>query len=122
MPLCSVCDKLDLYDLTDRDNDLQDVPHRKSLASLKQSALTCELCRLFFNGLAADQSIVATGASEVADSPIVLRGMQYLDDESNQGGIYMLKVRCDRARARALFGLYTDESCHCAILYFSRLT
>jgi hypothetical protein len=122
MPLCSICDKLDLRDLTDWDNDLQDVPHRKSLASLKQSALTCELCRLFSNGLAADQSIVASGGPELADSPVILRGRQYVDYEGNQGGIYMLKVRCDRARVRALFGLYTDESCHCTTAYFSRLS
>jgi hypothetical protein len=110
MPLCSFCDSLDLCDLTDWDNDLQDVPHHKSLASLMQSAMTCALCKLFLNGLAVDRPVVATGGAEIADSPIVLRGRQYLDDESNQGGIYVLKVRCDRARARALFGLYTDES------------
>jgi hypothetical protein len=112
MPLCTICDELDLCNLTDWDNDLQDVPHHKSLASLKQSALTCKLCRLFFNGLAADQAMVATGCPEMADSPIMLRGRQYVDDESNQGGIYVLKARCDRARTRALFGLYVDEGLH----------
>jgi len=112
MPLCTTCDKLDLCDLTDWDNDLQDVPHHISLANLKQSALTCKLCRLFYNGLATDQAIVETGGPGNVDSPIILRGRQYLDYESNQGGIYVLKARCDSARARALFGLYVDEGLH----------
>lgn len=119
MPLCTTCDKLDLCDLTDWDNDLQDVPHHKSLANLKQSALTCELCKLFYNGLAADQAIVETGGPENVDSPIILRGRQYLDYESNQGGIYVLKARCDSARARALFGLYMDEGLHYTLTLIS---
>jgi len=119
MPLCAICDNLDLYNLTDSDNDLQDVPHHKSLPSLKQSALTCPLCDLFFKGLSADQPIMRTEDHKLENSPVFLRGWQNLDDESNQGGIYVLKVRCDRARARALFGMYTDEGCYCATIYMS---
>ena len=116
MSLCEICEKLDLQSLTDWDNDVQDVPHHKSLAILKQSSLTCALCKLFFNGLSADQPIVRSDADSFGNSPIILRGRQYLDDESNQGGIYVLKVRCDKARARALFGLYADESWNSPLL------
>jgi len=116
MPLCAICDNLDLRNLTDWDNDLVDIPHHKSLASLEQSALTCALCRLFFSGLSAHQPTAVTEKSDISDSPIILRGRQYLDYESNQGGIYVLKARCDRVQARALFGLYTDESCYLTTL------
>jgi hypothetical protein len=111
MALCAICDNLDLRNLTDWDNDLQDVPHHKSLTSVKQSALTCALCDLFFKGLSAQQPAIAAEGQNWQISPIIIRGRQYVDDESNQGGIYLLKVRCDEARASALFGLYTDESC-----------
>jgi hypothetical protein len=113
MPLCGICDTLDLRNLTDWDNDVQDIPHQKSLHALKQSSLSCALCELIFKELSVEQPLVKSEPAKFGDSPIIIRGRQYLDEESNQGGIYMLKVRCDKARIRALFGLYADESWNC---------
>jgi hypothetical protein len=115
MPLCSICDNLDLSKLTDAENDLQDIPHHKSLANLKQSALSCALCKLFFKGSSVIPGIRWPDTSDLEDSPVTLRGRQYLDDKDNQRGIYALKVRCDTARVHALFGLYTDEGWRCTL-------
>ncbi len=113
MSLCSICDQLDLRDLTDSNNDLQDILHHKSLASLKLSALACALCKLFFDGLSLNAPSSLRDEPDLEYSPIVLRGYQHVDNEGNQGGIWQLKVRCDKARARALFGLYPDEGLEC---------
>jgi Heterokaryon incompatibility protein (HET) len=109
MGLCSLCDGLDLRNLTDNGNEVQDIIHQKSLLALKQSAPSCALCRLFFDQLSDKLAHQNFDDSVWSDSPIVLRGRQHLDEDYYPQGIYALKVRCDRAKVYAVFGLYPDE-------------
>jgi hypothetical protein len=109
MSLCSICDKLDLRDLTDDENEVQDITHHISLLALKRSASSCGLCGLIFGQLSDKLAHRTLDDSVWSDSPIVLRGRQQLDEDYYARGIYALKVRCDRAGVHAVFGLYPDE-------------
>ncbi|KAK3380954.1 heterokaryon incompatibility protein [Podospora didyma] len=110
MSLCSLCQTLDLKDLVDWDNNLQDIPHHRSLEQLETAAASsCRLCKLFLDALMP--SLKNADPDIWKDSPIILRGIQHLDDDYEPQGIFWLKVRCDRAGfgAYAYFSLYPDD-------------
>jgi hypothetical protein len=108
MSLCPCCTRIDLRNFTDSENDIQDVPHVESLWALKLSSSTCSLCNLIFTELSKSPSFREPEAGEKF-SRITLRGAQYVDEEWNQGGIYLIRARCDSARLVARLGVYVDE-------------
>jgi hypothetical protein len=109
MPLCPICLALDLHDLTDSDNDLQDIPHRRSFRALKASAKSCDLCALFSGQLSSHlKNDAAAGDIGARDGPIILRGRQLVSADGTQGALYALKLRCDALRVSVLLGLYPD--------------
>jgi hypothetical protein len=108
MSLCPCCIRIDLRNLTDPENDLQDVPHLESLWALKISSSTCSLCNLIFTELSKSPSFQEPEPGEKS-STIILRGAQYVDEEWNQGGIYLIQARCDSARLATRLGVYVDE-------------
>jgi hypothetical protein len=75
---------------------------------LKLSSSTCSLCNLILTELAKSLSFREPEAGEKG-SRIILHGAQYVDEEWNQGGIYLIRVRCDSARLVARLGVYVDE-------------
>lgn len=85
VPLCPICLALDLHDLTDSDNDLQDIPHRPSLGALKASAKSCDLCALFSGQLSShSKNDAAAGDIGARDGPIILRGRQPVSADGTQ--------------------------------------
>jgi hypothetical protein len=108
MSLCPCCTRIDLRNFTDSENDIQDVPHVESLWALKLSSSTCSLCHLIFTELSKSPLFREPEAGEKS-SRITLRGAQYVDEEWNQGGIYLIRARCDSARLVARLGVYVDE-------------
>ncbi|KAK4452692.1 heterokaryon incompatibility protein [Podospora aff. communis PSN243] len=114
MSLCRVCDRLDIKDFVDWEKTLEDVPHHRSLEQLEQAAASgCPLCILIFNELT--RKLASEEPLDPATwkaSPITLRGVQYVvdDEDTEPGGIFWIKARCDRAGplAYAYFSLYPD--------------
>jgi len=113
MSLCRVCQRLDLKDFVDWELTLEDVPHHRSLEQLeKAAALNCPLCRLIFDALTPKLAEEPPLDPTIwKSSPITLRGVQYVDEDSECGGIFWIKARCDRAGplAFAYLSLYPDE-------------
>ncbi|KAK0644285.1 heterokaryon incompatibility protein-domain-containing protein [Cercophora newfieldiana] len=114
MSLCRVCERLDIKDFVDWEKTLEDVPHHRSLEALQHSADTgCPLCKLIFNEISRELAKEGPlGPAIWKTSPITLRGVQYVvdDEDSEPGGIFWIKARCDRAGplAFAYFSLYPD--------------
>lgn len=108
--LCTTCTNLDIKDFTDWDNDIQDVPHVDSLWTLKQSSVTCTLCRLLYTEFEKATFFKAPEQEEEKrSSSIILRGAQHVDEEWNTGGIYLIRARCDSLGIKAWIGVYADE-------------
>ncbi|EFQ35498.1 heterokaryon incompatibility protein [Colletotrichum graminicola] len=115
MPLCKACSRLDLGDLLDEDDELQDLVLHDSLAVLKESTTSCDLCRLFFSSITNKLRDEGVGVDESTwsdpNSRVILRGIRYQDEDYLPSGLFWVKVRCDTLspRAYSYFGLYPEE-------------
>ncbi|KAK1963293.1 heterokaryon incompatibility protein [Colletotrichum sublineola] len=115
MPLCKACSRLDLGNLLDEDDELQDLVLHDSVAVFRESALFCDLCRLFYNSitdkLQGEQISIDEAAWSEPNSRVILRGIQYQDEDHGPCGLFWVKVRCDRLSpgAYSYFGLYPEE-------------
>jgi len=110
MALCTRCAQIDIKDFTDWEDDIQDVPHLKSMWDLKISASTCSFCKLLFEQFSQHPYFVQPGP-ERKGSEIILRGAQRVDENWNQGGIYLIRARCANPDIKAWLSLYLDEDC-----------
>jgi len=108
MALCTRCAQLDIIDFTDWEKDLQDVPHLASLWDLKVSASTCSFCNLLFQQF-SQSSFFKQPEPEQKSSQIILRGAQCVDEDWNQGAIYLIRARCANPDLQAWLGLYVDK-------------
>ncbi|KAK2050895.1 HET-domain-containing protein, partial [Colletotrichum caudatum] len=115
MPLCRACSRLDLGDLLDEDDELRDLVLHDSVAVFKESAASCDLCRLFCSFIADKLRGEGVGIDEAAwsgpGSRVVLRGVRHQDEDHRPCGLFWVKVRCDGLgpRAYSYFGLYPGE-------------
>ncbi|KAK1986953.1 heterokaryon incompatibility protein [Colletotrichum cereale] len=115
MPLCEACSRLDLGNLVDEDDELQDLVLHDSAAVFKQNASFCDLCRLFCNSitdkLQGERVSIGEAAWSDPGSRVILRGIQYQDEDHEPRGLFWVKVRCDRLSpgAYSYFGLYPEE-------------
>ncbi|KAK1994877.1 heterokaryon incompatibility protein [Colletotrichum falcatum] len=115
MPLCGACGRLDLADLLDEDDELQDLVLHDSVAVFRESASSCDLCRLFCESITEKLEGEGVGIDEAAwgdpGSRVVLRGVQHQDEDYVPCGLLWVKVRCERLSPRAYcyFGLYPGE-------------
>ncbi|KAK2041727.1 heterokaryon incompatibility protein [Colletotrichum somersetense] len=115
MPLCRACSRLDLGDLLDEDDELQDLVLHESVAVFKESAASCDLCRLFCNSITDKLRGEGVSVDEAAwndpNSRVILRGIQHQDEDYRPCGLFWVKVRCDSLspRAYSYFGLYPEE-------------
>ncbi|KEY64556.1 hypothetical protein S7711_03622 [Stachybotrys chartarum IBT 7711] len=114
--LCAVCERMDLADLRDWEGDMQDAPHHKSLAELKENAKSCDLCQIILNGFVEklDKDDVDQLVWEARDAQIIWRGRAFVDENTDwePTGLYMITVRCDKAgpRGRVRLTPYVDMS------------
>ncbi|KZL84381.1 heterokaryon incompatibility protein [Colletotrichum incanum] len=114
MPLCVACDRLDLADLIDEENEVQDLVLHDSVALLKKSISFCDLCRLFYASitkkLQSERVDIEEAAWSDSKSPVILRGVQYHDENYDPRGLFWVKVRCDRLSPRAYcyFSFYPE--------------
>ncbi|KAK1573875.1 heterokaryon incompatibility protein [Colletotrichum navitas] len=115
MPLCTACSRLDLGDLLDEDDELQDMVLHDSVAILKEGTSSCDLCRLLYNSITDKLKGEGVSIDESAwsdpDSRVILRGIQYQDEDYLPCGLIWVKVRCASLghRAYSYFGLYPEE-------------
>jgi hypothetical protein len=108
MPLCAICNQLDIKDFTDWEDDIQDVPHHASLWELKLSSSSCTVCKLIYTEF-MKHKFFREPKQEERNTPVVLRGGQHVDEDWNAGGIYIIRARCDSIGIKAWLGLFQDE-------------
>lgn len=105
MSLCETCSRLDLHDLVDDDNEVQDLILHGSIAILKYNVPSCDLCKLFYTSITDKLHREGVEIEEAAwsdsESPVILRGIQYQDENYEARGLCWVKIRCDRLSPRA---------------------
>ncbi|KAF0325102.1 hypothetical protein GQ607_007723 [Colletotrichum asianum] len=114
MPLCKTCEAFDLASLLDQDREVHDLVFHKSISKLKNSESTCDFCGLLWTTLTKDQAedrdfFSTLEKDDDHQSPIVLRGIQYVNDDYEPGAVFRCKVRCDRFRLAGYVSFYSAE-------------
>ncbi|KAI8215487.1 hypothetical protein K4K52_006247 [Colletotrichum sp. SAR 10_76] len=114
MPLCGTCQGFDLADLLDQDREVHDLVFHKSISKLRASASICDFCRLLWTTLTKDQAedsdfFSALEKDDDHQSPVILRGIQYANDDYETGGVFRCKVRCDPFRPAGYVSFYSAE-------------
>ncbi|KAK1633241.1 heterokaryon incompatibility protein [Colletotrichum phormii] len=115
MSLCQDCCQLDLADLVDDEDEVQDISLHSSIADLERNISSCDLCRLFHRSIIEKLQSEGVSVDQAAwndpDSPVILRGVQYTDENYESLGLFWVKVRCDRLSPRAYcyFSFYPKD-------------
>ncbi|WYZ38028.1 hypothetical protein EsH8_II_001534 [Colletotrichum jinshuiense] len=87
------------------DNEVQDLILHGSIAILKYNVPSCDLCKLFYTSITDKLHREGVEIEEAAwndsESPVILRGIQYQDENYEARGLCWVKIRCDRLSPRA---------------------